>query len=95
MKKILLLFTFIAILGCNQPNVTIVEFEDEKSNAIRGHYQHYLNNDIDGLNELWADEDKIILWLGSVEQSPLSELTGLINTQHMAFENIQLLNGKT
>ena len=92
MKKILLLFTFMTILGCNQTNVTIVEFEDEKSNAIRGHYQHYLNNDIDGLNELWADEDKIILWLGSVEQSPLSELTGLINTQHMAFENIQLLN---
>ena len=92
MKKILLLFTIMTILGCNQPNVTIVEFEDERSNAIRGHFQHYLNNDIDGLNELWADEDKIILWLGSVDQSPLSELTGLINTQHMAFENIQLLN---
>ena len=92
MKKLLLLLIMITSISCNQTNVTIVEFEDEKSNAIRGHYQHYLNNDIDGLKKLWADDDKIVLWLGSVEQSPLSELTGLINTQHMAFENIQLLN---
>ncbi len=92
MKKILLLFITVIALGCNQTNVTIVEFEDEKSNAIRGHYQHYLNNDIDGLKKLWADDDKIVLWLGSVNQSPLSELIELIGAQHAAFDNIQLLN---
>ena len=92
MKKLLLLLIIITSISCNQTNVTIVEFEDEKSNAIRGHYQHYLNNDIDGLKKLWADDDKIVLWLGSVEQSPLSELIGLIGAQHTAFDNIQLLN---
>ena len=74
MKKLLLLLIIITSVSCNQTNVTIVEFEDEKSNAIRGHYQHYLNNDIDGLKKLCADDDKIVLWLGIVEQSPLSEL---------------------
>ena len=52
MKKLLLLLITITAVSCNQSNVTIVEFEDEKSNAIRGHYEHYLNNDIDGLKEL-------------------------------------------
>ena len=87
MKKLLLLLIIITSVSCNQTNVTIVEFEDEKSNAIRGHYQHYLNNDIEGLKKLWADDDKIVLWLGSVEQSPLSELIGLIGAQHTAFYN--------
>lgn len=77
MKKLLLLLITITAVSCNQSNVTVVEFEDEKSNAIRGHYEHYLNNDIDGLKELWADDDKIVLWLGSVEQSPLSRLEEL------------------
>ena len=92
MKKLLLLLIIITTVGCNQTGVTIVEFEDEKSNAIRGHYEHYLNNDIDGLKKLWADDDKIVLFLGSVEQTPLSELIGLIGVQHAAFDNIQMLN---
>ena len=92
MKKLLLLLIIITTVGCNKTGVTIVEFEDDKSNAIRGHYKHYLNNDIDGLKKLWADEDKIALFLGSVEQTPLSELIGLIDLQHKAFDNIQMLN---
>ena len=91
MKKIALLFIIIATIGCNKTGVTIVEFEDDKSNAIRGHYKHYLNNDIDGLKKLWADDDKIALFLGSVEQTPLSELIGLIGAQHKAFNNIHHL----
>jgi hypothetical protein len=93
MKKILLLLITITTISCNN-NTTIVEFEDEKSNAIRGHFEHYLNNDIDGLKKLWADDDKITLWLGSVETSPLSELIDLIGAQHVAFDNIQMLNPK-
>ena len=91
MKKILLLILTISLTGCAN-NATIVEFEDEKSNAIRGHYQHYLNNDIESLKKLWADDDKITLRLGSVENTPLSELIGLIQVQHAAFNNIQMLN---
>ena len=91
MKKIILLLLTITLIGCANDAI-IVEFEDEKSNAIRGHYQHYLNNDIDGLKKLWADDDKITLWLGSVETSPLSELIGLIQAQHAGFDNIQMLN---
>ena len=52
MKKIILLLLTITLIGCANDAI-IVEFEDEKSNAIRGHYQHYLNNDIDGLKKLW------------------------------------------
>ena len=64
MKKLLLLL-IIAITctgSCidNSVKVTVVEFEDEKSNAIRGHYEHYLNNDTDGLKELWAEDAEIV-----------------------------------
>tara|TARA_B100001059_G_scaffold168502_1_gene168288 strand:+ start:613 stop:1125 length:513 start_codon:yes stop_codon:yes gene_type:complete len=92
MKKLLLALIVIATVACSQTGVTIVEFEDDKSNAIRGHYEHYLNYDIEGLKKLWADDDKITIFLGSVKQSPLSELIGLIGAQHTAFKNIQLLN---
>lgn len=89
MKKSLFLLLLIAAFGCTT-DATIVTFEDDKSNAIRGHYQHYLNNDIDGLKVLWADD--IVLYLGKVTPSPLDELIGLIGAQHAAFDNIQLLN---
>ena len=93
MKKLILILITITFSGCNN-SATIVELDDEKSDAIRGHFQHYLNNDIDGLKELWADDDKITLWLGSVETSPLSDLIGLIGAQYAAFDNIQMLNPK-
>ena len=62
MKNYLLLITFLFI-GC-APTGTIITFDDEKSNAIRAHYQNYeANNDpsltrkqmLDILNDLYID----------------------------------------
>ena len=44
MKKILLLLIAITVTGCIDDSVKVT-FDDDKSNAIRAHYQNYLNND--------------------------------------------------
>ena len=44
MKKITLIFTIFLMIGC-APTGVQVTFDDEKSNAIRAHFQNYLNND--------------------------------------------------
>ena len=42
MKNLLFLFLAILFAGCSNSGV-VVTFNDEKSNAIREHYQNYLN----------------------------------------------------
>ena len=45
MKKIILIFITVLFIGCDTAPVGVqVTFDDEKSNAIRAHYQNYLNN---------------------------------------------------
>ena len=53
MKKIFLLILIVTLTSCTNTGVTVT-FDDEKSNAIRTHYENYLNNDMDGLKSLWA-----------------------------------------
>ena len=48
MKKLLLLLFVGFSMSCSNNDV-VVTFDDEKSNAIRAHFQNYLNNDMDGL----------------------------------------------
>ena len=52
MKNYLLLITFLFI-GC-APTGTVITFDDEKSNAIRAHYQNYEANNVEGLQALWS-----------------------------------------
>ena len=55
-KLILIIFAALLFSGCTQG--LQVTFDDDNSNAIRGHFQNYLNNDMDGLKELWSPSSK-------------------------------------
>ena len=67
MKKLLLLLFVGFSMSCSNNDV-VVTFDDENSNAIRAHFQNYLNNDMEGLKELWSPDIKI--YLNSTEDSP-------------------------
>ena len=60
MKKIFLLILIVTLTSCTNTGVTVT-FDDEKSNAIRTHYENYLNNDMDGLKSLWASDLEVFL----------------------------------
>ena len=50
MKKIILIFLTTLFVGCDKAPIGVqVSFDDEKSNAIRAHYQNYLNNNVEAL----------------------------------------------
>ena len=82
MKQITLIILSLLVLGCTNSGV-VVNFEDEKSNAIRQHFQNYLNNDMDGLKSLWSTELQV--FLNSNEAISLDELVALLTTQHDTF----------
>ena len=63
-------------------------FDDEKSNAIRSHYQNYLKNDVPALQSLWSPDLKI--YMNSVEASTVTDISDLITVQHEVFENISM-----
>ena len=45
MKNVLYILVLVLSFSCSTNNVTMT-FDDEKSNAIRSHYQNYLKNDV-------------------------------------------------
>tara|TARA_B100001057_G_scaffold351989_1_gene353502 strand:- start:124 stop:654 length:531 start_codon:yes stop_codon:yes gene_type:complete len=87
MRKILLVFITLLVLGCSGTRVQL-SFEDNKSNAIRAHYQNYLNNDMDGLKSLWSPDLKV--YLNSTESISLEELEVLLQAQHNTFSPIKM-----
>ena len=79
MKRIFLtLITAVLILSCNQG--VQVTFDDDKSNAIRAHFQNYLNNDMDGLKELWSPDLKV--FLNSKKPIGVDDLVSMLEAQH-------------
>lgn len=60
MKQITVIFISLIVLGCTN-NGVVVNFDDDKSDAIRQHFQHYLNNDMEGLKSLWSPELQVFL----------------------------------
>ena len=89
MKKIIIIFITALFIGCDTAPIGVqVTFDDEKSNAIRAHYQNYLNNDIDGLKSLWSPDLKI--YMNSVNASGVDEISALITAQHENFDNISM-----
>ena len=83
MKKYILIIIYVLILGCSNSGVVLTTFDDDKSNAIRQHFQNYLNNDMDGLKSLWSPDLQV--FLNSVEPISLDELVGLLEAQHETF----------
>ena len=82
MKHITVIFISLIVLGCTN-NGVVVNFDDDKSNAIRQHFQHYLNNDMEGLKSLWSPELQV--FLNSSEAISLDDLVGLLGAQHETF----------
>ena len=89
MKNLILFLLIIVAASCGTPsNNVIVTFDDEKSNAIRGHYQNYLNNDVAALQSLWSPDLKI--YMNSTEASTVADISELITVQHEVFDNISM-----
>ena len=87
MKNILFIILAAIISSCSN-NGVLVTFDDEKSNAIREHYQNYLNNDVAALQSLWSPDLKI--YMNSVEASGVADISDLITVQHQVFDNISM-----
>ena len=88
MKKLLLIATFFPLLTFAQipePSKNWTN-KDDKSMAIRNHFDNYLNNNIDALKSLWRPDLKI--YLTDYTESGLQDIVNLISIQHDAFENI-------
>mgnify|MGYP005720218195 FL=1 len=82
MKQIAVIVISLMVLGCTNSGA-VVNFDDDKSSAIRQHFQHYLNNDMDGLKSLWSPELQV--FLNSNEAISLDDLVGLLGAQHETF----------
>ena len=85
MKKIILIFITSLFIGC-APTGVQVTFDDENSNTIREHLQHYLNNDMDSLLALAADNAEI--YVNSEEPISPDEIRPLLEAQHATFDPI-------
>ena len=93
MKKIILIFITALFIGCDTAPVGVqVTFDDEKSNAIRAHYQNYLNNDVEALQSLWSPDLKI--YINSTESAGVEDISAAITAQHEVFENIKMSFGE-
>ena len=90
MKKILLLLIAVTFTGCVDNSVKVT-FDDDKSNAIRAHYQNYLNNNTDGLKELWSTDLKI--YMNETEAKGVDDIVSVIQAQHAAFNDISMSFG--
>ena len=89
MRNLLLFLFALVAYSCSSPtNNVVTTFDDEKSNAIREHYQNYLKNDVPALQSLWSPDLKI--YLNSVDASTVNDISELITVQHEVFENINM-----
>jgi hypothetical protein len=76
MKNYILLFFAALFIGC-APTGTVITFDDEKSNAIRAHYQNYEANNVEGLQALWSSE--LELYANSTEAIGVAEISDFVN----------------
>ena len=90
MKKIFILFIATLFIGC-APTGVQVSVDDDKSNAIRAHFQNYLNNDMDGLKTLWSPDLQV--FANSTEPISLDDLVATLQAQHATFEPITMTWG--
>ena len=91
MKNYLLLLITFLFIGC-APTGTIITFDDEKSNAIRDHYQNYEANNVEGLQALWSSE--LELYANSTEAIGVAEISDFVNAHHENFSDIKLTWGE-
>ena len=86
MKYLILFSISILFLKCSQTsneseavmNVS-VKFDDEKSNAIRNHFDNYMKNDTAALRSLSSPDNKIIKEWHYYDGSQMSDEIALAN----------------
>ena len=83
MKNYLLLFFAALFIGCTSTGVQVT-FDDDKSNAIRAHYQNYLDQNMDGLKSLWSPDIKI--FQNSRDAITQDDLIPLLEAQHATYD---------
>ena len=96
MKYIILFSISILFLKCSQKsnesetamNVS-VKFDDEKSNAIRNHFDNYMKNDTAALRSLSSPDNK--LYVNSFEAISIDEILNQISNQHQIFDDISVI----
>ena len=87
MKDFILLFITFLFIGCASTGVQVT-FDDEKSNTIREHLQYYVDNDMDSLMALIADDAEI--YLNSEESVSPEEIREGLELQHATFDPISI-----
>lgn len=88
------IFTIIAsmvLVGCSNSNTSTISFDDEKTMAVRQHFQDYLNKDVDAMASRWSADLTVT---GSTIDGAvgLEEAKGVIGLQHMLFSDITMTN---
>ena len=83
MRNLILIFMTALFVGCSSTGVQVT-FDDDKSNAIRGHYENYLNQDMEGLKSLWSPDIKI--FLNSIDPITQEDLIPLLQAQHATYD---------
>ena len=66
-----------------------VKFDDEKSNAIRNHFDNYIKNDTATLRFLSSPDNK--LYVNSFEAISIDEILIWISNQHQVFDDISVI----
>ena len=85
MKKIILIFITSLFIGC-APTGVQVTFDDENSNTIREHLQHYVDGDIDSMMSIIADDAEI--YINSQESVSASDVRAIHELEHSIFNGI-------
>ena len=85
MKKLILIFIAAVFIGCSSTGVQVT-FDDEKSNTIREHLQHYVDGDIDSMMSFIADDAEI--YINSDESVSAGEVRSIHELEHSIFEDI-------
>ena len=67
-----------------------VKFDDEKSNAIRNHFNNYMKNDTAALRSLSSPDNK--LYVNSFEAISIDEILSGISNQHQVFDDISVID---
>ena len=82
MKNYILLFFAALFVGC-APTGVQVTFDDENSNTIREHLQHYVDGDIDSMMSIIADDAEI--YINSQESVSASDVRAIHELEHSIF----------
>lgn len=86
---ILISIIALALASCANPNKATITFDDEKTEAVRQHFQDYLNNDIEAMTMRWSKDLEVT---GSTIEGVVGveEAKQVIGLHHILFSDITI-----